>query len=374
MDIKNYINIDLFCNVVDNYGDIGVCFRLARELTNKHETIVNLYVNDLETFHKICKEIDPTLKNQVLYKNLIVHKWIDNDPTYTPSDVVIEAFGCNIHEEYINKLTPKNIWINLEYLSAESWTADFHKQRSLQKNNLRKYFFLPGFTDKTGGLNYEENFINITAQEAREFILEKFKINDDFKTAFISLVFCYENEKLVPLLQSIRNQHKKVIFLLPDSISTTFLEENGLLYKISNFHKSIWIKFKMIDQEEFNYILKGVDFNIVRGEDTITQAIMTGKPFIWQIYKQDENAHVDKLKAFLSIYTQNTDDEDLKEIIFDAFLEFNECTEKKQIINLQFENYMIEYAKLYELSSKFRDSLIANNSLANNLLNFIKEK
>ena len=101
---------------------------------------------------------------------------------------------------------------------------------------------------------------------------------------------------------------------------------------------------------------------------------MTGKPFISQIYTQDENAHVDKLKAFLSIYTQTTDDEDLKEIIFDAFLEFNECTEKKQIINLQFENYMIEYAKLYELSSKFRDSLIANNSLANNLLNFIKEK
>jgi len=36
---------DVFCNVVDNYGDAGVCWRLARQLVAKHNLEVRLFVD-----------------------------------------------------------------------------------------------------------------------------------------------------------------------------------------------------------------------------------------------------------------------------------------------------------------------------------------
>ncbi len=37
---------DIFCAVVDNYGDIGVCWRLARQLAHEHNLEMRLWVDD----------------------------------------------------------------------------------------------------------------------------------------------------------------------------------------------------------------------------------------------------------------------------------------------------------------------------------------
>jgi hypothetical protein len=37
----------------------------------------------------------------------------------------------------------------------------------------------------------------------------------------------------------------------------------------------------------------------VRGEDSVVRAIWAGKPLLWQIYPQHDDAHIDKLNAFL---------------------------------------------------------------------------
>ena len=49
-------------------------------------------------------------------------------------------------------------------------------------------------------------------------------------------------------------------------------------------------------------MLWACDFNFVRGEDSLVRAIWAGKPFVWQIYPQDDNAHYAKLEAFLDTY------------------------------------------------------------------------
>ncbi|WP_157072023.1 elongation factor P maturation arginine rhamnosyltransferase EarP, partial [Cupriavidus sp. HPC(L)] len=38
---------DIFCTVIDNFGDIGVCWRLARQLAQEHGHAVRLWVDDL---------------------------------------------------------------------------------------------------------------------------------------------------------------------------------------------------------------------------------------------------------------------------------------------------------------------------------------
>ncbi len=48
------IACDIFCEVIDNFGDIGVCWRLARQLASEHGWQVRLFVDDLKAFHALC--------------------------------------------------------------------------------------------------------------------------------------------------------------------------------------------------------------------------------------------------------------------------------------------------------------------------------
>ena len=49
---------DIFCRVVDNYGDIGVCWRLARRLAQVPGWRPRLWVDDLRAFARIQPGLD----------------------------------------------------------------------------------------------------------------------------------------------------------------------------------------------------------------------------------------------------------------------------------------------------------------------------
>ena len=55
---------DIFCSVVDNFGDIGVTWRLARQLVVEHACDVRLWVDDLRAFERMCPQIDVRLDQQ----------------------------------------------------------------------------------------------------------------------------------------------------------------------------------------------------------------------------------------------------------------------------------------------------------------------
>ena len=155
------MRIDLFCQVVDNYGDIGVSWRLARQLVTEHDCEVRLIVDDLGAFRSIAPEIDPGLARQSLLGVEVV-SWSAAD-MLVPSDVVIEAFACNPPASYVEAMAlslPKPVWINLEYLSAEAWVNEIHGMPSQhQRLPLAKYFFCPGFTEASGGLIRERQSV-----------------------------------------------------------------------------------------------------------------------------------------------------------------------------------------------------------------------
>ena len=119
---------DIFCTVVDNFGDIGVSFRLARQLAAEHEVAVRLWVDDLASLQQLCPELDPEQEVQFQH-GVEVRHWAQNFPDVLPGDVVIEAFACDLPENYLAAMaarTVKPIWINLEYLSAETWVQGCH--------------------------------------------------------------------------------------------------------------------------------------------------------------------------------------------------------------------------------------------------------
>jgi uncharacterized repeat protein (TIGR03837 family) len=284
---------DIFCRVIDNYGDIGVCWRLARQLACEHKKQVRLWVDDLSSLKLLCPTINPDCARQFWQGIEILH-WTEKLDVERVADVVVEAFACDVPEVYLQKMaavTPKPCWINLEYLTAENWAEDCHGMTSPHPAlPLNKHFFFPGLSCRTGGLLREDGLLTRYPDHTVENQLE------------ISL-FCYETAPVGQLIEVLSQTTKPVCLHLapgkPYAAVATYLGGTGPwqlgLLKIS--------PFEFLSQDEYDRLLWQCDINFIRGEDSFVRAQWTGKPFIWQVYQQEDSAHLVKLDAFLQHHT-----------------------------------------------------------------------
>jgi uncharacterized repeat protein (TIGR03837 family) len=269
------MKIDILCKVVDNLGDAGVCWRLARQLVAEHQAQVRLWVDDLSTLHKIAP-------NSVACGVEVQHWQEGQAQHFVPQEVLIEAFACGTPLPVAAQITTsKTVWINLEYLSAETWVDEAHGLSSPKANGSLQHFFFPGFTAKTGGLLRE-----------REAVLAQPAPPNEVLT--VSL-FCYPSAPIDGLVQSLAAYNKPVRLLVPEGVCPA-LGAGGQ-------QGSLTIeRVPFTDQAGYDALLRRCDLNFVRGEDSFVRAQWAQKPLIWQIYPQDEGAHLVKLDAFLSRY------------------------------------------------------------------------
>lgn len=401
--MTNDKSIDIFCQVIDNYGDAGVTYRLARILSTSGYT-VTLFIDNFGILKKLNPDIDdrcrcnnemppyPLKPEQFIANNLKIRFWMSDDAAadkndfyrefrYKPASAVIEAFQCRLPEAIIRTFTAATIWINLDYLSAEAWIESCHELPSLQNNNVNKFFFFPGFTNKTGGLNFEEIIYTKSKEESISSVAKILHSNKDLNKFFKVLIFTYENESLIHLIRAIINIKGKTMLFLPEGRSTEFLKNNSNFIKLLAENTNITaVSFKMLPQEQFNDVLKAMDLNVIRGEDSFAQANMTGVPFIWHIYRQDEGAHLIKLKAFTDLYTADCLPP-LKETIEKAFTSLNdseikhenEDSEQAKEALSNFRNFMIKYPEICALSAKWAEKLFKMGNLSTHLDSFIQK-
>jgi len=311
-DIPN--RCDIFCNVIDNYGDIGVCWRLARQLVHKHGLAVKLWVDDLNSLGKLCHEVDTTLKSQHC-RGVEVRRWVQPFSDVQPAELVIEAFACKLPQGYIEAMAAQqqSVWINLEYLSAEDWVAGCHKLPSPHPSlPLVKYFFFPGFTKQTGGLLLENDlfarrdaFQSDTAQQ-QAFWQSIGMEMPGVETLKISL-FGYENAALAGLFDAWAASEQPVLCLVPEGriLPQTgqyfgdVAPRAGRSYARGNLQVCV---LPFVEQEHYDELLWACDVNYVRGEDSCVRAQWAARPFIWQIYPQHDAVHWSKLQAFLNLH------------------------------------------------------------------------
>jgi uncharacterized repeat protein (TIGR03837 family) len=325
--IFTVLRCDIFCNVIDNYGDIGVCWRLARQLAHEHGVAVRLWVDDLSSFARLCPEADAALDTQHC-RDVEVRLWDKEFPEVQPGELVIEAFGCALPESYVEAMaaqTQPPVWINLEYLSAEDWVEGCHKLPSPHPHlPLVKYFFFPGFTGKTGGLLLERDLLaRRTAFQSDAALQQAFwrSIGMEMPTAAtlkISL-FGYENAALAGLFDVWAAGAQSVLCLVPEGrilpqvrqyfgdavpiISPRPLAGEGLGERGSYSRGNLQVRvLPFVEQERYDPLLWACDVNFVRGEDSCVRAQWAARPFVWQIYPQHDAVHWEKLQAFLKLY------------------------------------------------------------------------
>jgi len=301
---------DIFCTVVDNYGDIGTCWRLARQLADEHAAVVRLWVDNLDRFADLCPDVATT--DAVQHVGPIeVRRWQNEFPQVDVADVVIEAFACELPASYIAAMARSAkppVWINLEYLSAETWVEECHVLPSPRAGlPLTKYFFFPGFTPRTGGLLRERNLSAarnaFDAAAAAEF-WRSLGLGPRVAGELRVSLFCYDNAALPELLSRWAAGPEAITVLAAPGAATEQIASwsGAALAPGSSLRRgSLAIHaLPLLPYSDYDHLLWACDINFVRGEDSFVRAQWAERPFVWQIYPQSENAHLVKLDAFLA--------------------------------------------------------------------------
>lgn len=322
---------DIFCRVIDNYGDIGVCWRLARQLASEHQQHIRLWVDDLSALQRIWPSAQITRQQYV--ENVDVRHWpTEFDPAIQPAAVVIEAFACDIPAPYLAKMAALKTqaypprWINLEYLSAEAWVEECHRMASVHPaTGLRKTFFFPGFSPRTGGLLREQTLLAQRDGFDKYLWLEQKGIKPAANSLLISL-FAYENPAVHGLLDSWQQSSQPIHCLVPEgkvlgSINQYFSRTLAVGDRFSAGSLTLDV-IPFLTQLEYDQLLWTCDINFVRGEDSLVRALWAGKPMVWQIYVQEEDAHLVKLQAFLRSYRPG--EQSLDSALQQFWLDWNE--------------------------------------------------
>jgi uncharacterized repeat protein (TIGR03837 family) len=306
---------DIFCTAVDNYGDIGVCWRLARQLAAEHGLQVRLWIDDLASFHNICPAIVPGREMQHC-SGVEVGWWREPFPAVIPAEVVVEAFACNPPPGYVAAMAAsavKPAWINLEFLSAEAWVRGCHGLPSPHPSlPLTKHFFFPGFVAGTGGLLIEQGlaqrrdaFRRSAGEQAR--LWQALQLPGPRAGELQVSMFCYPQNALAGLLRVWAEGNMPVRCLVPDGIAAHVVAEvfggsvipAGTLRRTGSLEVAV---FPFLEQDEYDRLLWACDLNFVRGEDSFVRAQWAARPMVWQIYPQRDGAHWPKLQAFLELH------------------------------------------------------------------------
>ena len=270
---------DLFCRVIDNFGDIGVCWRLAADLGARGES-VRLWLDDASALAWMAPQGAPGV--QVAF-------W---GSEAEPGDVVIEAFGCDPPPAFVAAMARREVpplWLNLEYLSAEAYVKRSHGLRSPQLSGpgrgLDKWFFYPGFEPGTGGLIREPGLMDARRGFDGRAWLQARGITPRPGERVLSL-FCYPSAPVAALQQALADV-PTLLLLTPGAAAPAPCPALRC------------IELPWLSQHDYDRLLWACDLNFVRGEDSFVRAQWAGAPFVWQIYPQQDNAHAAKLDAFL---------------------------------------------------------------------------
>ncbi len=368
---------DIFCAIIDNFGDIGVCWRLARQLAAEHGIHARLWVDDLASLQPLCPEIDAHADAQHC-AGVEIRRWAQPFPASEPADIVIEAFGCALPENYLAAMAQagkKPLWINLEYLSAEPWVEGCHTLASPHPRlPLTKYFFFPGFTHATGGLLRENDLLaqRDAFRQAPARFWNALHLPCPKGDEITVSLFCYDSAPIANLLEAWQASSTPVRCLLPEGKALAKIAahfgKTALTSGDTLQHGNLTLHvLPFLRQEDYDRLLWVCGCNFVRGEDSFVRAQWAGKPMIWQIYVQEEQAHLVKLDAFLDRYCAELDDQTAS-----ALRAFHYGWNDNAA--LKWEDYLRHRASLERHAKAWATALSAHPDLTSNLVIFCKNK
>lgn len=300
----------IWCRVIDNFGDAGIAWRLARSLKREYNWNCHLIIDRLATLAAFVPAVDPSKDTQEV-EGITVLNWTDaaaqKIAAHLP-DVFIEAFSCFVPEcceAAIGEAFAQGRKIavyDLDYLTAEDYASD---NQGLPSPHPRfgypKTFWFPGFTPASGGLLREHDLFAEQEEFAhtggREKVLSS--LGADPTAPFTLAFFTYPTNPIEAIAQAMAADSRPLQLLLCAGEASQNLK--AALSRLT-CPQIRTVDVPMLAQTDFDRLLWSVDAALVRGEDSTLRAQWAGEPLLWTLYPQDENTHLTKLAAFEKLY------------------------------------------------------------------------
>jgi uncharacterized repeat protein (TIGR03837 family) len=306
------VECDVFCRVVDNFGDAAVAWRLARILALEHGYAVRLLIDKPQVLARLLQR-DPNQPLPWRVEEVMIEAF--DTPRASAAPLLIEAFGCGLPEGFMARRpadAAAAVLINVEYLSAEEWPDGVHGLSSPARAGLpTRHFFFPGFSARTGGLLREKHVAARRAElrrnpDLQQALWQRLGIAPDLPDTRRVSMFCYDKgfgeqwfERLVGhgsrplhLILAEGVMRQQVVDFCGSSAAGSSRLKGDLKVSVVPF----------VAQVEYDQLLALCDGNIVRGEDSFVRAQLAGRPMLWDIYPQDDAAHIAKQLAFEKLY------------------------------------------------------------------------
>lgn len=361
------MNITVLCKVVDNYGDIGVVYRLVKQIKRiRPEVNLNLVVDDLISFNKLCDSVLTERKFQII-ENINVYDWNETSFCYEEFkkndgellEIILECFQCGrpdwmekiLFEDKLERTV--NI-VMIDYLTAEPYAESFHCLGSLTRSaKVQKVNFMPGFTPKTGGLIIDEEWKELGERKADGPVL----------------IFTYERDWL-PLVRALDSSDiKKVVVAQGRGFESV---RNA--YKSADIKNCIFEELPYMNQTEWDVMMKKCSVLFIRGEETMARACLSGIPFVWHAYPQSNEYQMVKVNALLERMKKHFKSDDF-EVICKVWTYIN--SPENDVSSVDFEKAILDFLKKAdELEYGFKEfalDLRKNGDQAANLMTFIEK-
>lgn len=286
-------DVDIFCQVIDNFGDAGTAWRLCRELRSLLDTScrIRLFIDDPDTLAALAGG-----REELARSGVQVCRWDRlrfRMPSRPASPWVIEMFACPTPEDFVYAdRSQTRLIVNLEYFSCEAWALDCHLRESLLGRPVpRKFFFIPGLDAGSGGIMSlsRAQLCRTDRSEARKTWLSTQGLDPDLADLNWLLLFSYRDVSPALLDRLAAASEQWLVWSLGQA-NCRLRGEGGVRV----------LRPPFLAQSDFDCLLALADLNLVRGEDSLAGALLAGKPFLWQLYPQEDETRRLKMEAFLA--------------------------------------------------------------------------
>ena len=308
---------DIFCTVVDNYGDIGVCWRLARQLAAERGLRVRLWVDDLASFRQDLPghRDRPGVAAQPRRGSQVVARALSRGRSGGRGGRGIrlqsagelcrgdggEAAETGVDQPRISERRKLGARLPRAALAASVAAAGEAFLLSRVSSPA------PAGCWRSAGWRRRASGFRAPHAEQARFWKDLGLPAPRAGELQVSL-FCYPHDGDQRTAAGLGGRRRAGA--LPGagrdcdgrpcrrSSAAASLAPGAILRKAS---LEVRI-FPFLDQDQYDRLLWACDLNLVRGEDSFVRAQWAARPLLWQIYPQQEGAHWPKLQAFLGLY------------------------------------------------------------------------
>lgn len=375
----------VFVRVIDNWGDVGVGWRLCMQLACSFPWRVRLWIDDVAALGKLVLAAELA----AVQDTVMVEKWSDDDSVslrlaqLADPVMVIETFGCDLPSPVLRRMQQcQPLWLNWEYLTAEDWAVDLQAMPSLQGNGLAKYFWFMGIDLQSGGLLREANYLS-----RRNEFLQQPCVQQAFKQQYglplehvgqLWLIFAYTSERWAEWLSMWRGADEPITLWLAghevaDSLRAAGVIAADALQQVGDtfeLEQVTMVRIPFVPQSAFDNLLWLADGAIVRGEDSFVRALWAGLPFLWHIYQQEEAVHLQKLDAYWHKASINWP-ASVREAVLALSADLNGGEHLSESLRLRlWQNLRSEWQNWVNAASTWSDSLHLHSSAMERLARF----